>query len=206
MKLFLSFLALGSFGIGTLSQEKLTPTHRISTSEYDCERTIRNNRKLVEYPVDRAPLSESLSTLSKEWNSCIKNNDQTTQIKLSLFNQNLPATAGIQAGANFDANTFSNTPPNTNAAVGKTQIVQYTSGTIGIYDKSGTELETQLPIGLLFSYYSVCRTPKGDGVIVYDQFRDRFVLSFVGVDEMDERAMTCFAVTQTGDATGSWYL
>jgi hypothetical protein len=100
-------------------------------------------------------------------------------------------------------------PPDTNGEVGPTQYVQMVNTDFAIFAKDGAVLRGATPINQLWANTDgECRTHNdGDPVVLYDQLANRWVLSqFIATPADDEEYGQCFAVSTTGDATGSYYL
>jgi hypothetical protein len=118
---------------------------------------------------------------------------------------NLPLV-GTEPGLNFEgvsANGYA--PPDTNGSVGDTQFVQMTNVEYAVYDKtSGTLLLGPAAIHTIWTGFGGdCETAGdgGDPIVVYDKAAQRWVVSQLAGDY----ASWCMAVSQTDDATGSYY-
>lgn len=103
-------------------------------------------------------------------------------------------------------NVFGYLPPDTEGAVGPDHYVQVVNSLFAIYDKSGSLLQGPVATSSLWSGFGgPCETDNsGDAIFLYDQQADRFVLSQFAVDSGHQSV--CFAVSQTPDPTGSYYL
>jgi len=100
-------------------------------------------------------------------------------------------------------------PPDTNGDVGQTQFVQMVNSEFAVYSKTGQVLRHATPINQLWSAVGgECFAHNdGDPVVVYDQFAGRWLLSeFIAQPSTGESYGECVAVSQTGDATGKYYL
>src|SRR5918912_2465448 len=100
-------------------------------------------------------------------------------------------------------------PPDTNGDVGPTQYVQMVNTDFAVYSKTGQGLRTATPINQLWSGVGgECATHNdGDPVVQYDQLANRWLLSqFIAQPAAGEQYGECFAVSTSGDATGSYYL
>ncbi|HEX6500870.1 MAG TPA: hypothetical protein VF054_17845 [Micromonosporaceae bacterium] len=130
-------------------------------------------------------------------------------------------TMGVGAptvGTGFDAvgqgftgpqGSFSVTgiPPDTNAAVGTTQIVEIVNTGFAVFNKSGGVLYGPAATNTLFSGFggSCESTNDGDGVVRWDALANRWVITqFANVRSSSGPYYECVAVSQTADATGSW--
>jgi hypothetical protein len=74
-----------------------------------------------------------------------------------------------------------------------------------VYDKQGNPQTGPTAIGDLWAGFAVddCTDPSGDPIVVYDQLKDRWILS-----QFTTRGPTfynCVAVSQTGDPAGAYY-
>jgi len=107
-----------------------------------------------------------------------------------------------------EASSCSCLPPDTNGEVGPTQFVQMVNSDFAVYSKSGAVLRHATPIDALWSTVGgECATHNdGDPIVVYDQFADRWLLTQFIVAGSGESYGECVAVSQTGDATGKYYL
>ena len=97
-------------------------------------------------------------------------------------------------------------PPDTNGSVGDTQFFLITNFAFEIYNKSTGALEEgPLLINSLFDNFGgQCQsTNGGDPVVLYDKIANRWLLEQL---EYDTSYQICFAVSQTDDATGAYYL
>jgi hypothetical protein len=107
---------------------------------------------------------------------------------------NCPSVAGITLA-----------PPDTNAAVGDTQVVEWVNICYAIFDKSTGALIAGPISGNAFwaGFGGACETSNdGDIIIQWDKSNHRWVAS---QPVYSPPYMTCIAVSQTADATGSYY-
>ncbi|MDN5865570.1 MAG: carboxypeptidase-like regulatory domain-containing protein, partial [Gammaproteobacteria bacterium] len=133
-------------------------------------------------------------------------------IQSKLF---LPQPNGITAGLAFPGlgvsggDTPGCAPPDTDMAVGASHIVEIVNlcGGVGVsyieaWDKSGNLVLPTTSLAGLWSGGSGCEAGGGDGIVVYDQFADRWVISQFNnaIDGI------CVAVSQTSDPTGAYNL
>jgi hypothetical protein len=98
-------------------------------------------------------------------------------------------------------------PPDTNASVGDTQIVEWVNEHYAVYDKaSGTLLLGPLPGNSLFANLGgTCATQNNpDPIAQFDKTAHRWLMA---VNLLTSPPYgTCVAVSTSGDATGSYYL
>ena len=97
-------------------------------------------------------------------------------------------------------------PPDTEMAVGPNHILQVVNSTYQIFDKSGNSIAGPFDTNTLWSGFGGrCQTDNdGDAVFLYDEQNDQWILSQFAVSAAPESV--CFAISQTGDPTGSYYL
>lgn len=97
-------------------------------------------------------------------------------------------------------------PPDTEGAVGPDHYVQMVNVETAIYDKTGNLLVGPFFNKELWSGFGgPCEIlNNGDPIALYDERADRFVLSQFAVNLGAESI--CFAVSQTPDPTGAYYL
>lgn len=107
------------------------------------------------------------------------------------------------------SNSFCNcAPPDTNGDVGPNHYVQSVNTALQIWDKNNNSLLGPIPNNALFSGFGgKCETTNdGDPIILYDHLADRWFFSqFANVFSANGPYIQCFAVSTTGDPTGSWY-
>jgi hypothetical protein len=100
---------------------------------------------------------------------------------------------------------FGVVPPDTNAAVGDTQVVQWVNVCYAVFDKSSGALIAGPFGGTNFwkGFGAPCETNNdGDIIIQWDKSNHRWLAS---QNVFSAPYMTCIAVSQTADATGSYY-
>jgi hypothetical protein len=104
----------------------------------------------------------------------------------------------------------SSNPPDVEGRVGATQYVQWNNTSFAVFDKnSGALLYGPAAGNTLFqSLGGICASHNdGDPVISYDILSGRWVISQFAVGgPAGSASHQCFAVSQTQDATGTWYL
>ncbi|HMA35838.1 MAG TPA: hypothetical protein VKY74_15335, partial [Chloroflexia bacterium] len=94
-------------------------------------------------------------------------------------------------------------PPDTNADVGTTQIVETVNTSFAVYSKAGAVIQTPRAINTLWSGFGgACQTHNdGDPVVLWDTLANRwFISQFTSSSPYD----MCIAVSTTADATGSY--
>ena len=126
----------------------------------------------------------------------------------------VPVQAAPITGAGFDTvgrgfSTFAvnSAPPDTDAAVGLTQIVTVVNAGFAVQDKSGAILYGPAATNTVFTGFGgACETTNdGDAVVRYDRAADRWLMSqFANVRSSSGPYYECVAVSTTGDARGTW--
>ena len=76
-----------------------------------------------------------------------------------------------------------------------------------VYDKAGNLLLGPFDTGSLFAGFPVtnCALNAGDPVVLYDQFKDRWLLSQFTPSNSGPEFWNCVAISTTSDPTGSYY-
>ncbi len=110
--------------------------------------------------------------------------------------------------ANFAGMTQPNgwIPPDTVGDVGPNHYVQAVNSSIRVFDKTGTALTSVIGLPTLFAGLGApCgSSDDGDPIVLYDQWADRWLISEFCLTPDPPHQI--FAISQTGDPTGSWYL
>jgi hypothetical protein len=100
-------------------------------------------------------------------------------------------------------------PPDTNVAVGDTQVVETVNMEYAVFDKGGAQLTSPLPIHTIFAGLGgMCETQDGgDPIVLFDQQAHKWFVSQLEYNSNFSSNLFCTAVSQTADAiTGGWYL
>ncbi len=97
-------------------------------------------------------------------------------------------------------------PPDTNMAVGSTQIVQWVNVQFAVFDKA-TGAKVYGPVNgntLWAGFGGGCETNNdGDPIVQYDALANRWIMTQFSVSTTPY--LQCVAVSTTSDATGSYY-
>jgi hypothetical protein len=93
-------------------------------------------------------------------------------------------------------------PLDPNGMVGPNHYVQAVNSNYQIFDKSGTAVTGQIDLATLFPG----SLDDGDPVVMYDKFADRWVITEFLCPGGGNCTKMLFAVSQTNDPTGSYYL
>src|SRR5438105_569014 len=120
----------------------------------------------------------------------------------------MPATSGNFEGV---SNIDGVLPPDTNGDIGPNNYVQWVNLHFQIFDRTGASLMGPSAGNTLWSGFGgLCEfTNQGDPVVRYDQMANRWV--FTQFAFTTKRGLPvapydqCFAVSTTGDPTGSYY-
>lgn len=110
--------------------------------------------------------------------------------------------SGFEALNYDDAN--SGTPPDPEMAVGPNHVIAVVNSMVEVYDRNGTTVSGPTLTDTFFSGVPGC-SGTFDPNALYDEKADRF---FVGIDSGSGPGTDngyCFAVSATGDPTGTWY-
>ncbi len=97
-------------------------------------------------------------------------------------------------------------PPDPSMAVGPNHIVATVNGFpsfFRIFDKQGNVLKT-ISVSAWFS--PVSADESGDGQVIYDHFANRWVLSFMQVNETNQTGANLIAYSDDDDPIGVWYV
>jgi hypothetical protein len=105
-------------------------------------------------------------------------------------------------------------PPDTNLAVGATQVVETVNTDFAIYGKNGTLIAGPAPIHTIFSALAntntagnMCATADGgDPIVLYDKLAGRWLISQMQYNTNFSTNVVCIAVSQTSDALGTFAL
>lgn len=132
-------------------------------------------------------------------------------VQTTAPNAGMPAVGASFEGISIEQACGNCLPPDPNGAVGLTQYVQTVNSHLAVFDKTGKLLiDAPKPINGLWSGQQTSECYKhndGDPIVLYDQMADRWVVSqFVASPATGENYAECVAVSQTGDATGAYYL
>lgn len=129
--------------------------------------------------------------------------------------QSRPGTrAAVATMANFDGisvasagNPCNCAPPDTNAAVGTTQVVEIVNTAFAVYSKTGATIMGPTATSTLFSGFGGdCQsTDDGDATVAFDKLADRWVIQqFANVRSVSGPYFECVAVSASADATGTY--
>ena len=94
-------------------------------------------------------------------------------------------------------------PPDPVGDVGPNHYVEMVNLAFAVYDKQGNLLTGPTRLGDLWAGFAVadCTDPSGDPIVVYDQLKDRWLLS--QFTTRGPEFFNCVAISQSGDPTGA---
>ncbi|HMV47246.1 MAG TPA: carboxypeptidase regulatory-like domain-containing protein [Blastocatellia bacterium] len=130
-------------------------------------------------------------------------------------------TAPLQNFEALDADAFQTVfgfrtvPPDTNADVGPTQIVETVNSMLRVYDKTGGALTATAPLSALFGalgapFNDLNDGNDGDPVVLYDPLADRWLISQFEIVDIAgngrNQSYELITISTSGDAAGSYFL
>jgi hypothetical protein len=101
-------------------------------------------------------------------------------------------------------------PPDTDVAVGTTQVVSLDNVAFAVFDKAtGAVTAGPYNTNVLWSALGTSSTCEqendGDGIVKFDQLAQRWIITQFALGATDTGPFAdCIAISQTADATGSW--
>ena len=129
---------------------------------------------------------------------------QTTPTMLAA-----PTSTGFEGvGAGLAGFTVNSAPPDTDAAVSPTQVVETVNSGFAVFDKTGGVLYGPVLTNTLWSGFggSCQSTDDGDAVVRWDRAAGRWIIAqFANAASTSGPYYECLAVSTTADATGSYY-
>jgi hypothetical protein len=100
-------------------------------------------------------------------------------------------------------------PPDTNAAVGATQVVETVNVAYAVYDKA-TGAQIMAPVSIQTLYKSLggqCATGNlSDPIVNYDKAAGRWVITMIAFNNFFTVNNSCIAVSTSSDATGTFHV
>ncbi len=159
-------------------------------------------------PVKRPSRLENLSPVDKQFTDRAIQQVNGPQAGIT---QGL-SVDGIGQGLTGPNGTYSvdSVPPDTDVAVGTTQVVSLDNTAFAVFDKtSGAVTAGPYNTNALWSALgtgSICESENdGDGIVKFDQLAQRWLITQFALGATDTGAFAdCVAISQTADATGSW--
>lgn len=105
-------------------------------------------------------------------------------------------------------------PPDTNLAVGPSEVVQAVNTSFAVWSKTGTLLFGPVDLGTIWQGLGGACDPLtdsasydgGDIIVMFDEQANRWFISQLAFPGIGSGGFhNCIAVSQTGDATGAWF-
>jgi hypothetical protein len=93
-------------------------------------------------------------------------------------------------------------PPDINAAVSPTQVVEPVNSSLAVYTRNGTLLKNT-GYATFFNYTT---TGMCDAVVQYDRTNNRWLFGAMSTQASNGTQYYFLAASQTSDATGAWYI
>ncbi len=120
-----------------------------------------------------------------------------------------PASTSFEGlGAGLSGFTVQSAPPDTDAAVSPTQVVETVNSGFAVFNKSGGVTYGPVNTNTLFTNFGgPCQTTNdGDAVVRWDRAAGRWIIAqFANAGTTSGPYFECLAVSQTADATGAYY-
>ncbi|MBI2785644.1 MAG: hypothetical protein HYX60_04785 [Legionella longbeachae] len=132
--------------------------------------------------------------------------DEAIQSSIQWPLNTIPGLNFLGLGVGFPGFTPSSFPPDTNASVGLTQVVQWVNTSFAIFDKSTGLLVSGPTPGNAFwvGFGGPCENDNdGDPIVKYDQLANRWVMTQFAVGDPNHNTQ-CVAVSTSPDATGTY--
>jgi hypothetical protein len=131
----------------------------------------------------------------------------------SVFQREVLPLVSTTSLLNFDGITDAQgggfVPPDTNAAVGATQVVETVNVAYAVYNKT-TGAQIMAPVSIQTLYKSLggqCATGNlSDPIVNYDRTAGRWVITMIAFNNTFSINNSCVAVSTTSDATGTFHV
>lgn len=112
-------------------------------------------------------------------------------------------------GVDFPGYTIHYIPPDTNAAVGTTQVVETVNMDFQVFNKAnGTPIGTPTALQTFFPATRECGglNNLSDPIVKFDQMAKQWVMTWIAFDDNFVMPHQCIVVSKTDDATGAYYV
>lgn len=182
---------------------------------------IKSVHSSVSGPVRNMPKAKGKISPPREQPNPRRGRPNATQQATTLapLDTDLQAPSGALdtvSGLDFEGIDFTGFyPPDTNLAVGNNttgdgQVVETVNTEFAVFDKATGQLEKgPVNISTLFANSGTAcgQTANGtDPIVLFDQISDRWIISVTADPPSNSRTnLMCLAVSETSDATGSYY-
>jgi len=128
----------------------------------------------------------------------------------AVVQESTSVTSPAATGSNFEGigNEDGVLPPDPNGDIGPTQFVETVNLHMAVYGRDGSVVMDPVPTNTLWQGFGgACETSNdGDPIVQYDQLADRWMISQFALPRFPRGPFyQCIAVSQSGDATGSYY-
>ncbi|WP_349262046.1 hypothetical protein, partial [Actinocrinis sp.] len=136
-----------------------------------------------------------------------RGNDPVIQSTPGLNSPNLALTHSWDAIGSSTGYSVTGVPPDPNAAVGTTQVVEVVNTAYAVYSKTGTSVIAATNTSSLWSGFGgFCQSANdGDATVAFDRLANRWVIQqFANVTSASGPYYECVAVSTTADATGTY--
>ncbi|HXB21608.1 MAG TPA: hypothetical protein VNV88_09515 [Candidatus Solibacter sp.] len=171
-------------------------------------------RDMVSMPVTEANHEKPLRVLPRKGVTGIAAPAGTSDPVLQTAAARAAPTVGAVSsfdgvGVGLAGFTPNSAPPDTNLAVGATQVVQWVNTSFAVFSKAGALLAGPLAGNTLFqalgANHPCAVNNDGDPIVQYDKAANRWVLSQLEITQGSTAGfMQCVAVSKTSDATGAF--
>ncbi len=91
-------------------------------------------------------------------------------------------------------------PPDTMGAVGTTQFLETSNGSIRIYDKNSGSVQSSVNMATFWAAAGLSDGARGDQRVLFDHYTNRWIVTGLGASSN----LINIAVSQTADASGAW--
>jgi hypothetical protein len=112
--------------------------------------------------------------------------------------------------ANFDGITDrdGDAPPDTNASVGQTQVVETVNTSYQVFSKTGGSILGPAEVSSIFAGFGgICQNGPyySDPVVLYDKLANRWLITIIGSNNGFSTGVECVAVSTSNDATLTYH-
>jgi subtilisin-like proprotein convertase family protein len=110
-------------------------------------------------------------------------------------------------GTGLPGFTVQSAPPDTSGDIGPNHYVQIVNSSTTVFDRNGNRVLGPFTTNTLFNGFpgQCANTNDGDGLVRYDRFADRWVISQFSVNGGNGPFFQCVAVSATPDPTGQYH-
>ncbi|STY29849.1 Uncharacterised protein [Legionella wadsworthii] len=133
--------------------------------------------------------------------------DQALQTNIENSIVTIPGLSFLGLGLGYPGYIPNTTPPDTNAAVGLTQVVEWVNTDFVIFNKAtGIAITAPTPGNALWAGFGgPCEEfNDGDPIVKYDQLANRWVFTQFAIGDKEHQTQ-CVAISITPDATGPYF-